>query len=78
MPDTHLLDLAEELHERGWRTDLTRDRLRVTNPDAPMMNEDVICEDGVFQWRHGPGIGPVDDLPQAVDRIMHVLRTVVS
>ncbi|WP_267898110.1 hypothetical protein [Spongiactinospora gelatinilytica] len=40
------------------------------------MNELILYTDGAFRWSWGPGIGPVADVSQTAERIMHVLRTV--
>ncbi|TDC65481.1 hypothetical protein E1200_18350 [Actinomadura sp. GC306] len=68
--------LAAELDSRGWRTTLRDDRLTVANPAAPRLNDSITSDGRVFRWAWGQGIGPVDEVPGAADRIVHVLRSV--
>ncbi|XRQ15049.1 hypothetical protein ACN3XK_30455 [Actinomadura welshii] len=68
--------LAAELDARGWRTALRDDRLTVANPAAPCLNDSITCDGRVFRWTWGQGIGPVDEVSGAADRIVGVLRSV--
>jgi hypothetical protein len=71
-----LQQLRNELADRGWRVRFTDGVLNVSNPGCGL-NDEVTCEGGQFRWPWAPApIGPIDDVPAAADRIMHVLRTV--
>jgi hypothetical protein len=82
---THLERLADELKQRGFRTELvgkvSKPLLRVANAEHPTLNERVLCEqtpDGawVFYWPWKQPIGSVDDLAIVASKIAEVLRSV--
>ncbi len=81
----HLARLAEELVKREFTARLTgtgrHSYVRVANPDAPTLNERVLCApaaDGswCFWWPWRQPIGSVDDLETVVGKITAVLRAV--
>lgn len=82
----HLAALAAALDEAGWSVrpvSGTQPRIRVINPDHPLLHETIACrpaDDGVpyFWWSWGLPISPTDDVDMAVRRIRHVLRTVAD
>jgi hypothetical protein len=77
----YLERLAAELQRRGWSAELQSDgRLLVTNPDTDDLQELIGCRRLVggweFYWSWGDPVGPVEDLVNAADRIVRVLRAV--
>jgi hypothetical protein len=72
-----LQNLRDELAGRGWKTRLAGDALYVRNP-ACDLNDTITCESGTFRYSWGQGIGPVDDVPGAAERIMYVLQAVAE
>jgi hypothetical protein len=81
----HLERLAEELNQRGFRTELVnktvKPTLRVANAETPTLNERVLCYqagDGSwsFWWPWQQPIGSVDELAVVVGKIAEVLRSV--
>lgn len=76
--------MAGDLARREWHARVVAGRtpsLVVANPDDPELNERVRCaraEDGslCWWWSSGAPIASVDDLDEAVGRLMHVLRPV--
>lgn len=82
---SHLEALGVELQRRGWRVFLVgRDEhpaLRVTNPDAPVLAETIMCrqaDDGtwIYAWSWRQPIGPTDRTGFVVNRIQNVLRAI--
>lgn len=73
-----LRKLAAELAERGWtaKLDVASGRLKVGNPAEPAMSDVITCRDGAFRWSWGALVAPAGDVPEAAERIMHVLRAV--
>lgn len=83
----HLDRLAEELRQLGFTATAQRGVsarwLRVQNPAADALTEDVSCAPDVhgqqcFRWAWGAVIAPVVDVELAVERIAHVLKAVGS
>lgn len=79
----HLERLAAELNQRGWpatvRTGTSgRQVLHVRNPNAPGLNDDVVCDDHAYRWVWGQGIGPLTEAPGVAEKIQYVLREVGS
>ncbi|GLZ13695.1 hypothetical protein Acsp04_39300 [Actinomadura sp. NBRC 104425] len=76
----HLEELRHELISRGWKADIRRtDRrvaLRVSNPEQPRLNDDIVCDGEVFRWPWGQGIGAVGEVAGVAERVMYVLREV--
>lgn len=77
-PDAALDQLKEELHRRGWITQLGEHVLAVTNPNVPALNDTVTFTDGEFRYTWGPVIGTIADVPSVAKRIESQLRTVQS
>ena len=71
-----LTALAEELRRRGWKAHLTGPVLKVVNPAAPRLNDQISSDGTEFRWAWGQAIGPVTAVEAAADRIVHVLREV--
>lgn len=81
----HLVRLADALVKHELRTELiTKGRqpsLKVANPDAPALNERVLCgraADGswCYWWPWRQPIGSVEDLDAVIGKIAAVLRSV--
>ncbi|MFC3980556.1 hypothetical protein [Streptosporangium jomthongense] len=74
--------LRAELIGHSWAADILgtakQPVLRVNNPAEAEMHDEVVCQDGTFQWAWGGLIGPVVNPAEAADRIMFVLREVAS
>lgn len=82
----HLEQLRQELARRGWITSLLEPAgrhpsLHVQNPDpeAAVLNDHVlVAPDGSgvcwFWWPWASRIAPASQIPEAADRITHVLR----
>jgi hypothetical protein len=77
---THLERLLAELTERGWTAEIgdraDRPILHVRNPRVPQLNEKIVCSGARYRWSWGADIGPVDDVREAADRVVFVLREI--
>jgi hypothetical protein len=69
-----------ELTERGWTAEIgdraDRPILHVRNPHVPQLNDKIVCSGARYRWSWGADIGPVDDVREAADRVVFVLREI--
>jgi hypothetical protein len=82
----HLERLAGVLQRRGWQVRLVTGPgeeacLRVTNPNAPVMSERVMCRRGPdfrwhFSWPWRQSIGSTDQVSEVADAITKLLREI--
>jgi hypothetical protein len=79
----HAERLAAVLRSRRWKANVVdaggRIAVRVVNPDAPILSENVLCRQGppgewAYWWPWREQIGTAGDVSRAADRIVHVLR----
>ena len=86
----YLKNLADELHARGLMARVIRARsgvafVRVVNPVATVMHENVTCapspaglHDWYYWWSWGECMHCVDDPAGAASKVAHVLDTMVA
>jgi hypothetical protein len=48
----------------------------VRNPHVPQLNDKIVCSGARYRWSWGADIGPVDDVREAADRVVFVLREI--
>ncbi|WP_067820416.1 hypothetical protein [Actinomadura kijaniata] len=78
----YLEELGDELAKRGLRVRLTLPRLQepslhVMNPDASVLTENILAEEGAdgwwYWWSWAERIAPARDVALAADRVARVL-----
>ncbi|WP_067832995.1 hypothetical protein [Actinomadura kijaniata] len=79
-PETHLAELAYDLEQARLRTELTETShgpvLKVRNPNAGSLSEQIHVRDGEFMWSWNQPVAPLADKALAVQRITRVLATI--
>ncbi|WP_026412033.1 hypothetical protein [Actinomadura oligospora] len=80
----HLEELGDELLGRGLRVRLIVPRgqapcLHVTNPDAPVLTENILAEQDAdgwwYRWSWGERLAPAGSVVAAADLVQRVLAT---